>query len=101
VDPQKIIDFAPGELYSMPRFKPTNPGTTTTLDAYAAYELGGNWIETDGQAIEGNQLTVVIPTAAKNQLYVLQINAKAVPGASDILQKASDQVFQQTAIITP
>jgi hypothetical protein len=44
---------------------------------------------------------VVIPTAGKDQLYVVQLVAKAVPGASDILQKATDQVFQQTAIIMP
>ncbi len=47
VDPQKIIDLAPGELNNLPGYKPMNEGATSTLGEYPAYQLGGTW-ESDG-----------------------------------------------------
>ncbi len=40
VDPQKIIDLAPGELNNLPDYKPGNEGETSTLGDYPAYVLG-------------------------------------------------------------
>ena len=72
VDPQKIIDLAPGELNNLPGYKPMNEGATSTLGDYPAYQLGGTW-ESDGQTKIVAQKTVVIPGA--DGLYVLQLNA--------------------------
>src|SRR4051812_1148407 len=41
VDPQKIIDVAPGELNDLSGYKPMNEGATSTLGEYPAYQLGG------------------------------------------------------------
>jgi hypothetical protein len=42
VDPQKIIDLAPGELNNLSGYKPMNEGATSTLGKYPAYQLGGH-----------------------------------------------------------
>ncbi|MCW2733393.1 MAG: putative lipoprotein LpqN, partial [Mycobacterium sp.] len=43
VDPQQIIDLAPGELNNLPDYKPGNEGETSTLGDYPAYVLGGTY----------------------------------------------------------
>jgi hypothetical protein len=48
VDPQKIIDLAPGELNNLPGWKPMNEGEISTLGEYPAFQLGGTWTQ-DGQ----------------------------------------------------
>ncbi len=60
VDPQKIIDLAPGELQNLPGWKAMNEGEASTLGEYPAYQLGGTWTQ-DGQTKIVAQKTVVIP----------------------------------------
>ena len=43
VDPQKILDLAPGEMNNLPGFEAWNEGATSTLGEYSAYQLGGTW----------------------------------------------------------
>ena len=85
VDPQKILELAPGELNNLPGYKPGNEGETSTLGDYPAYQLGGAYTPTADPLIA--QKTVVIPAA--DGLYVLQLNAYAtrqadIPGAARI-----------------
>ncbi|MCW2518395.1 MAG: putative lipoprotein LpqN, partial [Mycobacterium sp.] len=62
VDPQQIIDLAPGELNNLPDYKPGNEGETSTLGDYPAYVLGGTYTR-DGATRFIAQKTVVIPAA--------------------------------------
>ncbi len=62
VDPQQIIDLAPGELQNLPGWSASNEGQNSTLGEYPAYQLGGTW-ESDGQTKIVAQKTVVIPGA--------------------------------------
>ncbi len=48
VDPQTIIDHAPGELQNMPGWVASNNGENSTLDGYQGYQLGGTW-DSEGQ----------------------------------------------------
>jgi Probable lipoprotein LpqN len=95
VDPQKIIDLAPGELENLSGWKPLNEGQTSTLGDYPAYQLGGTWTQ-DGQTKIVAQKTVVIPGA--DGLYVLQLNADGLDNQAEVIGAATDVIDQQTTI---
>jgi len=95
VDPQKIIDLAPGELQNLPGWKATNEGRASTLGEYPAYQLGGTWRQ-DGQTKIVAQKTVVIP--GSDGLYVLQLNADGLEDQGELVGSATDVIDQQTKI---
>ena len=95
VDPQKIIDLAPGELNNLPGWKPMNEGEVSTLGEYPAFQLGGTWTQ-DGQTKIVAQKTVVIP--GSDGLYVLQLNADGLEDQKEIIGAATDVIDSQTAI---
>jgi Probable lipoprotein LpqN len=95
VDPQKIIEFAPGELNNLPGYKPLNEGAGSTLAGFQAYQLGGTWVD-NGQTKIVAQKTVVIP--ANDGLYVLQLNADGLENQLDIVSAATDVIDDQTTI---
>jgi hypothetical protein len=95
VDPQKILDLAPGEMHNLPGFQAWNEGATSTLGEYPAFQLGGTW-QSDGMSKITAQKTVVIP--GDDGLYVLQLNADGLEDQSDIISNATDVIDSQTAI---
>ena len=95
VDAQKIIQLAPGELNNFNDYRPTNPGSTSTLGGFPAYQLSGTWVQ-DGQKKIVAQKTVVIP--GKDGVYVLQLNSDGLESQTDIVAPATDIVNQQTTI---
>jgi hypothetical protein len=96
VDPQKIIDLAPGELNNLPGWKAMNEGETSTLGEYPAFQLGGTWTQ-DGQTKIVAQKTVVIP--GSDGLYVLQLNADGLEDQKEIIGAATDVIDSQTTIM--
>ena len=95
VDPQKIIDLAPGELQNLPGWKAMNQGEVSSLGEYPAYQLGGTWTQ-DGQTKIVAQKTVVIP--GTDGLYVLQLNADGLEDQGDIVGAATTAIDDQTKI---
>jgi hypothetical protein len=95
VDPQKIIDLAPGELNNLPGWKAMNEGEASTLGEYPAYQLGGTWTQ-DGQTKIVAQKTVVIP--GSDGLYVLQLNADGLEDQKEMIGAATDVIDSQTTI---
>jgi len=95
VDPQKIIDLAPGELNNLPGFKALNEGEASTLGEYPAYQLGGTWTQ-DGQTKIVAQKTVVIP--GSDGLYVLQLNADGLEDQKELIGAATDVIDADTKI---
>jgi hypothetical protein len=95
VDPQKIIDLAPGELQNLPGWEAWNEGETSTLGEYPAYQLGGTWVQ-DGQKKVVAQKTVVIP--GSDGLYVLQLNADGLENQMDVIGPATLDIDEQTTI---
>jgi hypothetical protein len=95
VDPQQIIDLAPGELQNLPGWSAMNEGETSTLGDYPAYQLGGTWTQ-DGQTKIVAQKTVVIPGA--DGLYVLQLNADGLESQAEIIGAATAVIDEQTTI---
>jgi hypothetical protein len=95
VDPQKIIDLAPGELHNLSGWKAMNEGEASTLGEYPAYQLGGTWTQ-DGQTKIVAQKTVVIP--GSDGLYVLQLNADGLEDQKEIIGAATDVIDTETTI---
>jgi len=95
VDPQKIVDLAPGELNNLPDYKPGNEGETSTLGDYPAYVLGGTYTR-DGATRFIAQKTVVIPEA--DGLYVLQLNVDGPDAAGEVLGAATQKIDSDTTI---
>jgi hypothetical protein len=95
VDPQKIIDLAPGELQNLPGWKASNEGEVSSLGEYPAYQLGGTWTQ-DGQTKIVAQKTVVVP--GTDGLYVLQLNADGLEDQGDIVGAATTAIDDQTKI---
>jgi Probable lipoprotein LpqN len=95
VDPQQIIDLAPGELNNLPGWEAWNEGATSTLGEYPAYQLGGTWVQ-DGQKKIVAQKTVVIP--GSDGLYVLQLNADGLENQMDVIGPATLDIDEKTTI---
>ncbi|MBV9091466.1 MAG: LpqN/LpqT family lipoprotein [Mycobacteriaceae bacterium] len=97
VDPQQIIDRAPGELENLNDYQPTTPGSTAMLGGFPAYRLGGTWVQ-DGRTKVVAQQTVVIP--GNGGVYVLQLDADGLQNQRDVVSAATGIVDQQTTIKT-
>jgi hypothetical protein len=95
VDPQQIIDLAPGELQNLPGWSAMNEGEVSTLGEYPAYQLGGTWTQ-DGQTKIVAQKTVVIP--GSDGLYILQLNADGLEDQAEIVGSATNVIDEQTTI---
>ena len=95
VDPQKIVELAPGELNNLPGWKTMNEGQASTLGEFPAYQLGGTWTQ-DGQTKIVAQKTVVVP--GSDGLYVLQLNVDGLEDQADIIGAATDVIDEQTKI---
>jgi hypothetical protein len=95
VEPQRILDLAPGELKNLPGWKPMNEGAGSTLSGFPAYQQGGSWKQ-DGQTKLVAQKTVVIQRP--DGLYVLQLNADGLLNQRKILDDATIVVDEQTTI---
>lgn len=95
VDPQAVLDHAPGELTNLPGWTPLNEGEVDTLGEYPAFQLGGTWVQ-DGVAKVVAQKTVVIPGG--DGLYVLQLNADGLESQTDIVGEATTYIDSDTTI---
>jgi hypothetical protein len=95
VDPQQIIDLAPGELQNLSGWEASNEGQTSTLGEYPAYQLGGTW-DSEGKRKIVAQKTVVIPGA--DGLYVLQLNADGLENQGDVVNAATEVIDAETKI---
>ncbi|MCT7657781.1 LpqN/LpqT family lipoprotein [Mycobacterium deserti] len=95
VDPQAIIDLAPGELQNLEGYESMAEGSTDTLGGYPAVQLGGFWVQ-DGQKKVVAQKTVVIPGA--DGVYVLQLNADGLEDQMSIIGPATNVIDEQTTI---
>lgn len=96
VDPQKLIDFAGGEVQNLPGYAPVGEGSTSTLAGFPAYQISGTYTGEDGTELVSAQKTAVIPGA--DGLYILQINVDGTSDQFDLLASATQTVDDQTTI---
>ncbi|MUL68354.1 hypothetical protein BOO86_28055 [Mycobacterium sp. CBMA 234] len=94
-DPQKIIDFAPGELNNLPGFTATDTGTAGTVDGHQSFQLAGSW-NSNGVTKLITQNTVVIQDGTG--LYVMQINIDGVADQAEIIKQIAAAIDHDTKI---
>lgn len=96
VDPQKLLELAPGELQQIPGWDGPSEATKSKLDGYSAVQIGGSYSK-EGTEMVIAQKTVVIP-ARDGSYYILQLNAYAPDAEKSILIAATDEVDEKTTI---
>jgi hypothetical protein len=95
VDPNKVLEFAPGEIRNLPGFEGSGEGTEGELSGFDAMQVGGTY-KKDGVTRAIAQKTVVIP--GKDGLYVLQLNADGLEDQLGALGAATVAIDEQTTI---
>ena len=95
VDPVKLLEYAPGELQSLPNYKSTADPTSSKLAGFNAVQLAGTYTR-DGQERTIAQKTVVIPSG--DALYLLQINVDALPSDAEAVMFATSEIDERTTI---
>ena len=99
VDPQKILELAPGQLNDLPEFKPVDgPPERDALSGFDAIDYVGTYV-LDGKTRAVGQETIVIP--GKDSLFVLQLNGEAPEGQEQVVIDAVKLIRDQTTITLP
>ncbi len=95
VDPDKILEFAPGEIKNLPGFDGAEEGTPDELSGFDAVQIGGTY-KKNGVSRAIAQKTVVIP--GQDGLYVLQLNADGLEDQIGALMDATAAIDDETTI---
>lgn len=95
VDPDQILEYAPGQLKNLAQFEPLGEPEKTTLGGFEAVRSSGTYTA-DGKRRVVAQKTVVIP--GTDALFVLQLNAHAPEAQKDVVVAAADLINEQTKI---
>ena len=99
VDPEKILELAPGQLNELPGFKPVEgPPQRAKLDGFDSVNYVGTYTW-EGQSRSVGQETIVIP--GKDALFVLQLNGEAPGGQEQVVIDAAKVIRAQTTITLP
>jgi hypothetical protein len=99
VDPNKILELAPGQLNELPDFKPVGgPPERTTFDGYDAVSYTGTYMR-EGKPRAVGQETIVIP--GKDGPFVVQLNGDAPKGQEQVVRDAVELMREQTKITVP
>jgi len=98
VDPQKILDLAPGQLNELPGFKPSEPPSRDKFAGFDAVNYVGTYV-VDGKTRSVGQETIVVP--GKDGLFVYQLNGEAPGGEEQAVIDAADVIRAQTKITLP
>jgi Probable lipoprotein LpqN len=96
VDPQKLIELAAGGTKNLPGFKPHGDGTEDNLGGFPAYQLGGTWTQ-DGQEKAVADKVVVI-NGKDDVIYLLELNADALPDQVEKALPATATIDEKTTI---
>lgn len=98
VDPEKILELAPGQLNELPQFKPREPARRAKVGGFDAVIYDGTFVW-EGKPRAVAQATIVIP--GKDALFVLQLNGEAPEGQEQPVIDAARIIRDQTKIALP
>lgn len=98
VDPEKILELAPGQLNELPQFKPREDPQRDKVGGFDAVDYVGTYVW-EGQARAVGQQTIVIP--GKDAVFVLQLNGEAPKGQEQAVIDAAKLIGDQTQITVP
>jgi hypothetical protein len=95
VDPEKIAEYAPNEMRSLPGFQGPEVGQQSDLGGFAATQIGGFYTK-DGETRLIAQKTVIIP--GQDGLFVLKITADGGEDLAMQMMDATAAIDEQTTI---
>ena len=98
VDPEKILEYAPGQLNELPEFTAIGEPEKDSLGGFEAIDYAGTYMWEGKKRIVGQQ-TIVVP--GKDAVYVLQLNGDALDGQQDVVLDAAKVIADQTKITVP
>ena len=96
VDPQKLIELAAGSTKNLPGFKPHGDGAEDNLGGFPAYQIGGTWTQ-DGQ-VKAVADKVVVINGKDDVIYLLELNADALPDQVEKALPATITIDEKTTI---
>ncbi len=96
VDPQKLIELAAGATKNLPGFQPHGDGAEDNLGGFPAYQLGGTWTH-DGQ-LKAVADKVVVINGKDDVIYLLELNADALPDQVEKALPATITIDEKTTI---
>ena len=99
VDPEKILEYAPGQLNELPEFKQIGgEPDRSKFSGYDSITYTGSYVWEGQQRVVGQQ-TIVIP--GKDGLFVLQLNGEAPAGQGEVVIDAVALIRDKTTITLP
>jgi hypothetical protein len=96
VDPQKLIELAAGSTKNLPGFKAHGDGTEDNLGGFPAFQIGGTWTQ-DGKEKAAADKVVVI-NGKDDVIYLLELNADALPDQVEKALPATVTIDEKTTI---
>lgn len=98
VDPQKLIELAAGTTKNLPGFKAHGDGTQDNLGGFPAFQIGGTWTQDGKEKAVADKVVVI--NGKDDVIYLLELNADALP---DQIQKAMPATItiDEKTTITP
>ena len=96
VDPQKLIELAAGSTKNLPGFKGHGDGTEDHLGGFPAIRIRGTWTQ-DGQVTAAADKVVVI-NGKDDVIYLLELNADALPDQVEKAMPATIAIDEKTTI---
>ncbi len=96
VDPQKLIELAAGSTKNLPGFKAHGDGTEDNLGGFPAFQIGGTWTQ-DG-TVKAVADKVVVINGKDDVIYLLELNADALPDQVEKAMPATVTIDEKTTI---
>lgn len=96
VDPQKLIELAAGSTKNLPDFKAHGDGTEDNLGGFPAFQIGGTWTQ-NGQ-VKAVADKVVVINGKDDVIYLLELNADALPDQIEKALPATITIDEKTTI---
>lgn len=98
VDPNKILDLAPGQLNELPEFTAVHAPERAKFAGFDAVNYVGTYVW-EGKKRAVGQETILIP--GKDALFVLQLNGESPAGQEQVVIDAAKIIREQTKITAP
>ena len=98
VDPEQVLQLAPGQLNELPQFTPREAPQRDKVGGFDAIDYVGTYVW-EGQTRAVGQQTIVIP--GKDSLFVLQLNGEAPKGQEQTVIDAVNFIGERTQITVP
>lgn len=96
VDPQKLIELAAGTTKNLPGFKAHGDGAEDNLGGFPAFQIGGTW--TQGGKEKAVADKVVVINGKDDVIYLLELNADALPDQVEKALPATVTIDEKTTI---